>query len=290
MGQEGRAYDTTEVRTSPGRLTIVLTRGPGDPARRKYKTGSRRTAENLWNLNADKGGNMVQGGPRRSSKQQEATKTNLVDPHGRIPSPPELGDRGELVDGLVVHAHGVVNGELVSRHALVDVARPFHAGNVGDAGERSAVSSEGRSTMKGDRASTAALEVILGINTFVSIASEPRAPVDTTSGITAITLGLPLPLIGITFMRTLAGAVVEVSALSVALRVRMLANAFTSGGSVTVTTIEVTWILRGAFRSCVIGVDTVLSTVLDLIGDEIIDLRVTENRSRVRKSRVGLDD
>ena len=61
-------------------------------------------------------------------------------------------------------------------------------------------------------------------------------------------------------MRILAGATVEVAALSPTLRVRRLANAFISGGSVAVATIEATWVLRGAFRSCVIGVVAALST------------------------------
>lgn len=75
---------------------------------------------------------------------------NLVKSHWGEPLPPKFGDRRELLGRLLVHTRGVIRSELVSGHALVDITRPVHARNVGDARERRAVSSKGRSTVKWD--------------------------------------------------------------------------------------------------------------------------------------------
>ena len=61
----------------------------------------------------------------------------------------------ELVDRLLVHAHGIVNRKSITRRALLDVTRAVHARNVRDAGERRAVNSLRRSTVKWDGTSTA---------------------------------------------------------------------------------------------------------------------------------------
>ena len=76
--------------------------------------------------------------------------SSLVKPHGNQQLPSEFTDSGELADGLLVHAHRVVRGEYVSRRALLDVTRTAHARNVSDAGERCAVDSLRRSTVKWD--------------------------------------------------------------------------------------------------------------------------------------------
>lgn len=69
-------------------------------------------------------------------------------------SQPEFFDDDELPDGLLVHAHGIVDGKFVSRHALVDAARPIRAGNIRDARERRAVDPHRRITVKWNGTST----------------------------------------------------------------------------------------------------------------------------------------
>lgn len=80
--------------------------------------------------------------------------SSLVKSNGNKPLPPEFGNGQEFVDGVFIHTLGIVNGELISGHALVNVTGPAHAGNIGDAGKRRAVNPHGRSTMKWDGAST----------------------------------------------------------------------------------------------------------------------------------------
>jgi len=153
-------------------------------------------------------------------------------------SQPGFFDDDELLDGLLVHAHGIVDGKFIPRHALVDVTGPVHAGNVCDARERRAVGPHRRSTVKWDGTSTTALEVIHGINTIVSM-SEFRVPKDATCGITVITQSVLLPLVDVALGRGFAGAVGVRSAFSVALLVGRFANAFAVGWSVTVRAVEV---------------------------------------------------
>jgi len=142
----------------------------------------------------------------RGSSKQRAVPARLVETHGKELFPPEFRNGYELVDGLFVHAHGVIEGELITGHALVDVTRAAHARNVGDSRERGAVNSQRRSAMKWDRASTAALEVILSIDTLVSLVSELRESKEAAGGITPIAQDTPLPLVGVTLVWGLAGA------------------------------------------------------------------------------------
>jgi hypothetical protein len=88
-------------------------------------------------------------GPRST-----AATSNLVKPHGNKLLPSGFANSDELSDRLLVHTHGIVNGELISRHALLDVTRSIHTRNVRDARERRAVVSYRRSAMKRDGAST----------------------------------------------------------------------------------------------------------------------------------------
>lgn len=89
------------------------------------------------------------------SSKQRGVPAGLVETHRNELFPPEFRNGHELVDGLFVHAHGVIKGELITGHALVDITRAVHARNVGNARERGAINSQRRSTVKWDRASTA---------------------------------------------------------------------------------------------------------------------------------------
>jgi len=87
--------------------------------------------------------------------------------------------------------------------------------------------------MEWDRTSTTTLEVIPGIDTLIGF-SEPRVPEDSRGGVTLIAPNIPLPLVGVTLVRGLAGAVGERSTLSVAFLVWGFANAFPLRWRVTV--------------------------------------------------------
>jgi len=176
----------------------------------------------------------------------------LVKSDGSKLSPSVFTDGSEFLDRLVVQAHGVVDGELVSRHALLDVTRSAHARNVRDARERRAVNSLRRSTVKWDGASTAALEVVPAINTLVRVLGQLRTTEDATGGVTLVTQNVPLPLVGVTLVWALTGAVGERSALSVTLLVGRLANTFSAIGSITVLAGEVTRIVLGADQGTMI--------------------------------------
>jgi hypothetical protein len=171
--------------------------------------------------------------------------TPLVKSNGNEPSPSVLRDGGKLTDRLVVQAHGIVDSELISRRALLDVTRPVHARNVRGARKRRAVDSHRRSTVKWDGASTAALEVIPSINALVSLLSEFRAANDATGSVTLVAQNAPLPLVDVTLVWFLARAVRERPALSRAFLEGGLADAFSIVGSVTFIAGEVTRLVLG---------------------------------------------
>jgi len=102
------------------------------------------------------------------------------------------------------------------------------------------------------------LEVIPSIDTLVGL-SEPRVPEDPTGGVTPIAPNVPLPLVGVTLARGLAGAGGGRSTLSVTFLVGGFANAFPLRRRVTVRTVEGTRIVLGASRHRVIGVVAALS-------------------------------
>jgi hypothetical protein len=80
--------------------------------------------------------------------------SSLVKSNGNKALPPEFCNGQEFLDAVFIHALGIINGKLISGHALVDVTRPAHARNIGDARERCAVNSHRGSTMKWDGAPT----------------------------------------------------------------------------------------------------------------------------------------
>ena len=86
--------------------------------------------------------------------RSKAATSNLVKPHGNELLPPGFSNGDEFPDCLLVHTHGIVNGKLISRHALLDVTRSIHTRNVCDTRERRAVVSNRRSAMKRNGAST----------------------------------------------------------------------------------------------------------------------------------------
>lgn len=65
--------------------------------------------------------------------------SSLVKVRGNKLLPSGFTDGDELFDRLIVHAHGIVDGELISGQALVDVTTPTQARNFCDARERGAV-------------------------------------------------------------------------------------------------------------------------------------------------------
>jgi len=194
---------------------------------------------------------------------------SLIESHRNELFPSIFVNGDELADHLFVHAHGIVDREHVSRHTLVDLARAFHTRNVRDPRERRAVNSQRGSSMKWDRASPTAFEVIPSIDTLISLRCEFRVPEKATGSVTLIAENVPLPLIVVALTRGLAGAGVEGPALSVTFFVGGLANAFSIVGSVTVRAVEVTGIVTGASGSCVIWVVAVASTFLHLTGKEV---------------------
>jgi len=228
--------------------------------------------------------------PNLRSSKSSYIVPSLIKSDGNELFPSIFGNGDELPDRLVVHAHGIIDGEFISRHALVDVARPVHTRNIRDARERRAVSSERRSAMKWDRASTAAFEVVPSINTFVRLHCEFRVPENPAGGITLIAQNVPLPLVGVTFGWGLAGAVVGGSALPVAFLVGGFANTLATVGSVTVRALEVTRIVLGASGNRMVGVVAVASCFLHLAGEEVYDLRLANDQRSRDKNRVGLDE
>jgi len=98
---------------------------------------------------------------------------DLVKSHWNQQLPSEFTNLGELADGFLVQAHGIVGGEDVSKRAPLHVTRPAHARNISDARERRAVDSLRRSTVKRDSASATALEVVPGVDTLVGLLAKP---------------------------------------------------------------------------------------------------------------------
>jgi len=107
---------------------------------------------------------------------------------------------------------------------------------------------------------------------------------------TLITTSLLLPFVSVTPLWALAWTSGERPTLSPAFLVRRQTDAFPAELSVPVAAVEIAWILRGAIRSRMIGVVAVTSPAPDFIRDVVRDLRVTEDRSRCNKERVGLDE
>lgn len=166
-----------------------------------------------------------------------------------------------------------------------------------------------------------ALEVILSVDTLVSLVSELRESKEAAGGITLIAQDTPLPLVGVTLVWGLAGARGGRSADSVALLEGGLANAFSVVRGVTVRAVKVARIRLGADRSCVIGVVAVVSPGLHLqivrsapyvshresdrverigvvrrmvaahfTGYEVRDLGCANDRTSPLKNRVGADE
>lgn len=144
--------------------------------------------------------------------------------------------------------------------------------------------------MKRDGAPTTALEVVLGINTLVGVLSKLGAPKDTTSGMTVVTMGGPLPFVGITLVRALARARRSRPAFSITFFVRGLARTPVAVGGVAVRALEAARVLRRARWGAVIGVVASLATFVDFAVYEVRDLRITKDRGCLRKGGVGLDE
>lgn len=126
--------------------------------------------------------------------------------------------------------------------------------------------------MKRDGASATALEVVLSINTLVSLLGKLRASKDATGGVTVITQDVPLPLVNVTLVWGLAGAVGERSTLSIALLVGGLANALSAVGSVTVVASEVARVVLGTDQGGMVRAATVASFRRYQVGEEARDL------------------
>ena len=88
-----------------------------------------------------------------------------------------------------------------------------------------------------------ALEVVLSINTLIRLLGELRASKDATGGITVFTQNTPLPLVEVSLLWGLAGAVGERSTLSVTFLVGGFANTLSAVLSVTVVAVEVTGVV-----------------------------------------------
>jgi len=202
--------------------------------------------------------------------------------------PSEFCDGQELLDGIFVHALGIINGELVSGHTLADVTRSAHARDIGNTWERGTVNSHRGSTMKWDGTSATTLKVIRSINTLVGL-SELRVTEDPTCGVTLITQNTLLPFVRITLVRSLAGAAGGASTFPVALLQRGTANTFPVVLRVPVRTIKVTRIVLAANRGRVVGVVAVLSALLDLISEEIRGFRRSKERGGLGKNGVRVD-
>jgi len=204
--------------------------------------------------------------------------------------PSIFSDSEELLDCLLIHAHGIVGGELISGHALVNIARPTRARNICNARERCAVGSKGRSAMKGDGASATALEVVPSINTLVRLLNELRTPKDTTGCVTLIAQSFPLPFVSVTLIWGLAGAALRRPARSPALLVGRFADTLVALAGVTVPASEITRVGVGANRFRVIRIFAVVSPTHHLIGDEVRDLGTADNQRSRAKNNVGLDE
>jgi len=202
--------------------------------------------------------------------------------------PSEFGNGHKLPDGIFIHALGIINGELISGHTLVDVTRSAHARDIGDTRERGTVNSHTGSTVKWDGTSSTALEVICSIDTLVGL-SELRVTEDPTGGVTLITQDTPLPFICTTLVRNLTGAAVGASTYPVALLHGGIADTFSAALSVSIRTVEVTRILLVANRSGVVGVVAAASTFLYFISEEIHDFPNPKDRGSIGKNVIGLD-
>jgi len=73
--------------------------------------------------------------------KQQIAVSSLVKSDGNKPLPPEFRNGQEFLDSVVIHTLGIINGELISGHALVDITGSAHARNIGDARKRCAVNS-----------------------------------------------------------------------------------------------------------------------------------------------------